>query len=556
MKKDERELVRKKLATLPRLNLTDRQLYDLELILSGAFAPLEGFLEEDDYNSVVDTMHLKNGALWPIPVVLDIPKSHPYKRGTELVLCDRFGNPVAFFIIKSIYQPDKIREAEKVYGSTSTGHPGVEYLMQETKDFYLGGPVSLIAYSPKYDFAELRHTPTELREEFKRKGWNKVVAFQTRNPIHRAHYELIMRAMRSTGGKALIQPVVGLTKRGDIDYISRVRSYKRLVDNRMKDNVLLSLLPLAMRMAGPREAVWHALIRKNYGATHFIIGRDHAGPGKDSAQIPFYGPYAAQELAKSVENELGISIITSQEMSYVPEFDTYLPADELATGQEIKTISGTEFRRLLRLGEEVPAWFSFPEVIEELRKAAQKERRRGAVVFFTGLSGAGKSTIAHVLYNKLLEIQDRSVTLFDGDVVRDNLSRGLGFSREDRNINVERIGYVAAEIAKHGGIALCSAIAPYKEARHNNRVRIEEVGTYIEVYVATPLSVCEDRDTKGLYDKARRGELKQFTGIDDPYEVPEHPEITIDTTKISQSDAAETIIKELKKRGLIEDLRD
>lgn len=537
------------------MNLTDRQLFDLELILSGGFAPLTGFLEEADYKSVVDTMRLISGALWPMPIVLDVPRSHGKKVGDELILCDRFGNPVALFTIASIYEPDKLHEAQMVYGSTNEEHPGVKYLLKETKEIYFGGPVSLISYSPKYDFVELRRTPDELKREFAQRGWDKVVAFQTRNPIHRAHFELVRRAAEKTGAKALIQPVVGLTKEGDIDYISRVRAYKRLVETRMKDWAMLSLLPLAMRMAGPREAVWHAIIRRNHGATHFIIGRDHAGPGKDSTGKPFYEPYAAQELALALENELGIKIITSQEMHYIPKDDAYLPADELQPHHETKNISGTEFRRMLRSGEEMPEWFSFPEVIEELRKAAEKEKRRGATVFFTGLSGAGKSTIAHVLFSKLLEIQDRSVTLLDGDVVRQNLSKGLGFSREDRNINIERIGYVAAEITKHGGIALCAAIAPFEEPRERNRALIEKTGTYLEVYVSTPLDVCEKRDTKGLYKKARSGELKQFTGIDDPYEVPTHPEIVIDTSVMDAPAAAEMIIEELKRRGVVEDLR-
>ncbi len=552
MQKQHDEAAREKLIKLPRLNLTDRQLFDLELILSGAFAPLKGFLKEKDYTGVVDTMHLADGTLWPMPIVLDVPAESPYAVGDELVLCDRFGNPIAFFKVASSYLPDKQHEAQMVYGTQDVTHPGVKYLLEETHERYLGGPVELIAYSPKHDFAELRRTPEQLKAEFGKRGWSKVVAFQTRNPIHRAHFELIVRAAKRAGAHVLIQPVVGLTKEGDIDYISRVRAYKRLVDTHLREEgAMLSLLPLAMRMAGPREAVWHALIRKNHGATHFIIGRDHAGPGSDKTGKPFYAPYAAQELAVSLEDELGISILTSQEMSYVPSLDRYLPADELVAGLETKTISGTEFRRMLRGGEEVPGWFSFPEVIEELRKAAQKEERRGTVVFFTGLSGAGKSTVAHALLSKLLEVQDRTVTLLDGDVVRQHLSKGLGFSREDRDANIERIGFVAAEIAKHGGIALCAAIAPYRYPREKNRALAERAGHYLEVYVSTSIDICEERDTKGLYAKARRGELKQFTGVDDPYEVPERPEITIDTATLDPVVAAELIIEEMVKRRYI-----
>ena len=493
------------LSTLKRRNLTERQLFDLELILSGGFAPLRGFLNEEDYTSVVENMHLTNGALWPMPVVLDVEENHPYALGEKIILCDRFGTPVGFLNISSIYTPDTHKEAQLVYGTEDSLHPGVRYLFEETKPVYLGGEVELIAYTPKYDFHELRKTPAELKEEFKKRGIDKVVAFQTRNPIHRAHYELIKRSAEKAGAHVLVHPTVGLTKEGDIDYISRVRSYKRLYENHMNDFATLALLPLAMRMGGPREAVWHALIRKNHGATHFIVGRDHAGPGSDASGTPFYDPYAAQDLAQSLENEIGLTILPVKEVAYLAEEERYVPADELLPGQKTKTISGTQFRSMLRSGEAIPEWFSFPEVVEELQKAVEKEQRRGACVFFTGLSGAGKSTIAHVLLNKLLEMQDRSLTLLDGDVVRDNLSKGLGFSREDRDANIERIGFVANEIVKHGGIAICSAIAPYRRPRDNNRYLIGKSGTYIEVYVSTPLETCEDRDPKGLYRKARTG---------------------------------------------------
>ncbi|MDP2648517.1 MAG: bifunctional sulfate adenylyltransferase/adenylylsulfate kinase [bacterium] len=534
-----------------RLTLSERQLHDLEQILVGGFAPLSGFLTEEEYIAVVDTMHLPDGALWPIPVILDVSEEDSFTLGEVLLLCDEYGNPLARFTIASVYTPDKKKEARLVYGTESLDHPGVRYLMEETGDTYLGGPVELIARAKMLDFRELRKTPQEVREELKRRGWDKVVAFQTRNPIHRAHFELIRRAAQKINGHALVHPAVGLSKEGDIDYISRVRSYKRLAKNRMKNFAMLALLPLAMRLAGPRSALWHALIRKNYGATHFIIGRDHASPGKDSRGVPFYEPYAAHELAASVESELGIGIITSKELVYVEKKDSYLPVDEVQPQEATKTISGTDFRRMLRAGEPIPEWFSFPEVIEELLKAMDKEKYRGAVVFLTGLSGAGKSTIAHILYNYLLETSDRSVTLLDGDVVRRNLSKGLGFSKKDRNINIERIGFVANEIAKHGGIAICAAIAPYKVSRDANRKLTEKNGTYIEVYVSTPLSICEGRDSKGLYKKARAGNLQHFTGIDDPYEVPESPELTLATTSISAEESAEQIVEYLRQAKLL-----
>jgi sulfate adenylyltransferase len=537
-------------STLPRLTLSERQRLDLEQILCGGFAPLKGFLNESDYRSVLETMHLADGSLWPMPIVLDQPKDVGAV-AERYILCDQFGNPLAYFSVESVYEPDKEKEAEAVYGTASREHPGVRYLFEETGERYVGGSVELIAYSPAYDFKELRHTPASLKEEFKKRGWEKIIAFQTRNPMHRAHYEIVRRSAEKAGANILLHPVAGLTKEGDIDYVSRVRAYRRLKEKRFGDNALLAILPLAMRMAGPREALWHALIRKNYGATHFIVGRDHAGPGKDSTGKSFYDPYAAQQLVKSREAEIGLTVMPVSEMTYVEDENAYMPSDELKPHHQVKNISGTQFRKMLREGAEIPEWFSFPEVVEELRRAVLKEKSHGAVIFFTGLSGAGKSTVAHILYQKLLESSDRSVTLLDGDVVRLHLSKGLGFSKEDRNTNIERIGFVAGEIAKAGGIAICAAIAPYKEAREKNRRRISREGTYIEVYVSTPEAVCETRDTKGLYKKARQGLLKNFTGVNDPYEAPENAELTIETTDVNPEVSAQTVVAYLAERGLL-----
>ncbi|MDR3570891.1 MAG: bifunctional sulfate adenylyltransferase/adenylylsulfate kinase [Candidatus Pacebacteria bacterium] len=542
---------KKELTELPRITLTERQRFDLEQILCGGFAPLTGFLNEKDYNAVVETMHLASGDIWPMPIVLDQPEDHGRKIGDRLILCDTYGNPIAFFTVESIYTPDKKKEARLVFGTEDLAHPGVKYLMQDTGAVYIGGPVELINYSPVHDFKELRRRPAELKEFFKQKGWSKIVAFQTRNPMHRAHYELVTRAAKEHGANILVHPTVGLTKEGDIDYVSRVRAYKRLVSGRMGDYAVLSLLPIAMRMGGPREALWHAIIRRNYGATHFIVGRDHAGPGNDSNGNPFYDPYAAQNLAKKHENEIGIVIVPMKEFAYVESENAYIAADQLQPGQTQKTISGTKFRQMLRNGEAIPEWFSFPEVVEELRIAIKKEQQRGVVLFFTGLSGAGKSTIAHILYHKLLERQDRSVTLLDGDIVRLHLSKGLGFSREDREINIARIGFVAGEIAKSGGIAICAAIAPYRDSREQNRRSIEKKGTYVEIFVKASLETCEARDTKGLYKKARAGLLKHFTGIDDPYEEPENAELTIDTQQKTAEEAAEEIFSFLAAHGIV-----
>jgi len=544
LKKDE-------IASLPRLNLNDRQIYDLELIINGGFEPLEGFLNENDYLSVLEGMKLKNGKLWPIPINLDVSADSVYKAGDEVVLCDQYGEMLAVLSIESVYKPDKKKEAEKVFGTTDKKHPGVFYLFERTEDLYIGGNLKKVALPQRYDFSELRHTPEDLKKIFKENGWKNIVGFQTRNPIHRAHFELMKRAAEENNAQVLIHPVIGVTKEGDFDYITRVHAYKAVKKHYMNDFAELSLLPLAMRMAGPREALLHAIVRKNYGCTHFIVGRDHAGPGDDSNGEPFYGAYDAQELAKKYEEELGIKIISFNEMVYVEEEKRYIPSGEAKDGQTIKKISGTKLRKILRNNDAVPEWISFPEVIDELKRGVEKEKRKGFTIFFTGLSGAGKSTVAHKLYTKLLEVQDRSVTLLDGDVVRQNLSKGLGFSKADREANVERIGFVANEITKHGGIAICSVIAPYEKSRRVNRELISSNGTYIEIYVSTPIGVCKNRDPKGLYKRVEAGKIKNFTGIDDPYEEPKSADMELDTEKDTSSECADMIIAYLKESSLI-----
>ena len=540
-----------KIAALPRLNLNDRQICDLELLTNGGFTPLNSFLNEDDYISVVDNMRLGSGELWPIPITLDVSSDSVYKTGDDIVLCDQYGEMLAVLSIESVYEPDKTKEAEKVFGTIDKKHPGVFYLFERTGNTYIGGKLQKITLPQRYDFSELRKTPEELKKHFKEKKWDRVVGFQTRNPVHRAHFELMKRAADKNDAQILIHPVIGVTKEGDFDYITRVHAYKAVRDHYMNDFAELSLLPLAMRMAGPREALLHALIRKNYGCTHFIIGRDHAGPGNDSSGKPFYGAYDAQELAKKYENDLGVKIIPFNEMVYVEEEKKYIPNNEVKEGQTVKNISGTKLRKILRDNDVVPEWISFPEVINELKKGVEKEKKKGYTIFFTGLSGSGKSTIAHKLYTKLLEIQDRSVTLLDGDVVRQNLSKGLGFSKADRDANVERIGFVANEITKHGGIAICSLIAPYIKSRRINRELISGNGTYIEVHVSTSLDICKDRDPKGLYKRVEVGKIKGFTGIDDPYEAPEFPEIKIDTEKHTSVECVDLIIESLKEKDLI-----
>lgn len=524
-----------------RYCLNPRQLCDLELLLNGGFHPLQGFLNEADYESVLDRMQLVSGELWPMPITLDVP-SHIASQlsvGQMITLCDQEGLGLAEMSVESIWKPDKKREALKILATLDERHPGVRSLLQFTEAHYIGGTLKVLHLPVHHDFVHLRQTPQQLKERFKLLGWEKIVAFQTRNPMHHAHQAMTLQAVRLTGAHLLIHPAVGMTKPGDVDHYTRVRCYEKILKYYPENTVMLSLLPLAMRMAGPREALWHAIIRCNYGCTHFIVGRDHAGPGLNAEGKPFYDPYAAQNLAVSYQKEIGITVLPFQEMVYVRNKQCYLPLDETNDSDEVECISGTELRRRLCFREKIPEWFSFPDVIAELQ---QRFKNRGSCVFFTGLSGSGKSTLAKALQAKLLEIDYRPVTLLDGDVVRRYLSQELGFSKADRDMNVLRMAYVASEVVKHGGMVICAPIAPYEVARKQAREIISEHGDFLEIYVSTPLAVCEDRDPKGLYQKARQGSLKGFTGIDDPYEVPSSPDLVLNTDEISLADAVHQIL--------------
>jgi sulfate adenylyltransferase len=534
-------------------DLTERQVCDIELILNGGFSPLEGFLTRAEYDGVVKDMRLPSGVLWPMPITLDVTSEFAadVKSGQTIALRDQEGVLIATLDVADNWTPDKSEEARSVYGTEDEKHPGVNYLANIANPVYLGGKLRGVEPPSHYDFRGLRDTPAELRERFRKLGWRKVVAFQTRNPMHRAHQELTFRAARDNEANLLIHPVVGMTKPGDVDHYTRVRCYEHLLAQYPEQTTALSLLGLAMRMAGPREALWHALIRKNFGCTHFIVGRDHAGPGDDSNGNPFYGPYEAQDLMKEYAADLDIAMVPFQLMVYVEDRAEYMPIDQTTEDQKVLNISGTEFRRRLEQGLDIPDWFSFPTVVEELRKSYPPRHKQGVTIFFTGLSGSGKSTIANALLIKLLEVGDRPVTLLDGDHVRKSLSSELGFSKEHRDLNIQRIGFVASEICKNGGIAICAPIAPYTATRRLVREMNEAVGGFVEVHVATSVEVCESRDRKGLYAKARAGIIKEFTGISDPYEAPENPEVLIDTAELSPDLAAHRIIVKLESMGFI-----
>ncbi len=512
-------------------------------------------MDSKTYNRVVREMRLLDGTVWPIPIVLDVKEEIRQKieKTPEaiLALCDSEGTILAYLEVSEIWNPNKMEEAEHVYGTTNREHPGVEYLFEKTGEYYVAGKITPVSPVKHYDFPMLRKTPDELKAFFKEKGYDRIVAFQTRNPMHRAHVELTMRAAQQVGAHLLLHPAIGLTKPGDLDHFTRVKCYQKLLPYYPNNLASLSLLPIAMRMAGPREALWHAIIRKNYGCTHFIVGRDHAGPGKDSSGTEFYPPYAAQELVETYATEIGIAMVPFKEMAYIQEDNNYQEVGEVNPSKTTLSISGTQLRKMLREGSHIPEWFTYPEIIAELRKAYPLRTQQGITLFFTGLSAAGKSTIANALAVKLMEIQDRPITLLDGDIIRANLSRELGFSKEHRSLNVRRVGYVASEITKHRGIAICALIAPYEEDRLANRNLINTNGNYVEIYVSTSLEECEKRDPKGLYSLARAGKVPQFTGIDNPYEQPKDVEIVIDTVQYTVSEAVELIINYLTKEGFL-----
>lgn len=531
------------------VTLDERALCDLELLAVGGFSPLRGFLGKADYERVVREMRLADGTLWPLPVTLSVIPGNGVEVGKPLALRDVYGNLLAFLHVEEIYASDKEAEARGVYGTTDAKHPSVAYLHRQP-GHYAAGRLEVIRTPPHYDFVGLRRTPRELRAHFKSLGWNKVVAFQTRDPLHRADEELTKRAAEQVGGGLLIHPVVGVTKPGDVDHFTRVRCYRALVDNDYEQgSVVLSLLPLAMRMAGPREVLLHAILRRNYGCTHLIVGRDYAGPGRDSTGQPFYGPTAAQESLATHQAELGIAMVDAKPMVYLPDEGRYAPVDEVPAGVKTAEISATQVRdQYLAKGLPLPEWFSRPAVAEILSETNPPKFRQGLTIWFTGLSGSGKSTVAHALVERLAEF-GRNVSLLDGDEIRTHLSKGLGFSKEDRNANINRVGYVAGLVAQHGGTTLCAVISPYREIRDN--ARKSSKGNFVEVFCDTPIEVCEQRDVKGLYAKARAGEIQGFTGVDDPYEAPLNPEVTLDTSKLGAQACADAIIEKLIDLGYI-----
>ena len=537
------------------ITLTQRQQCDLEMLLNGALSPLTGFMNEKEYCSVLDTTRLTDGTLWPMPYYLDIDEEQAanLEIGSRLGLRDTEGFMPAVLTIESIWRPDKDKEAELIYGTTDRQHPGVAYLYDNVKNVYVGGSVQGIQLPFHYEFETLRDTPRELREYFDKLGWRKVVAFHTSKPMHKVHQEMTLRAAKQAEAHILLHPVVGMSKPGDLHYYARVHCYQAMKQHYPKSLVALSLLPMAMRMAGPREALMNAIIRQNYGCTHYIVGTEHAAPPNVRDEAPrFYPRGASQQYVEKFADEIEIKTIQIEELCYDDQSQHFVPKTESDCDHDTnQSFSNKDILQAIAHDEKVPDWVTYPEVLAEMHKVCPPRKEQGLTLFFTGLSGSGKSTLAKIIYAKFIEEGKRPVTLLDGDVVRYNLSSELGFSRKDRYINVNRIGFVASEITKNRGVAICAPIAPYTDMRRNVRAIIEQYGGFVEIHVATSLEECEKRDRKGLYAKARKGIIPEFTGISDPYDIPEHPELRIDTTDLTPIQAAQEVYLYLVREGYV-----
>jgi sulfate adenylyltransferase len=547
------ELLKDITTNLPDINLSERNMCDLEVLATGGFSPLQGFMVRADYESVLDRMRLQNGVLWPVPICLDVSGAlaQNLEAGQSVALRDPEGFLLGVMHIEDIWPAERKKEAEMLFGTTDTSHPGVDYLFNKSGDYYIGGRIEVISLPIHFDFKQMRLYPEEVRRAYEKLGWQKVAGFQTRNPIHKPQFEMTIKAMRKARANLLIMPVVGMTRPGDFDHFIRVRCCRHVAEHYPPDSQVMTLLPLALRMSGPRDAILDAIIARNYGCTHFIVGHDHASPGKDRNGSLFYPSGRSREMAAEYSSEIGVEIVAFEEMVYLPFEDEYKSRDKVGKGVQTISLSGSDIRQRIREGRKIPEWATFPEVVAELQRAYPPPERQGFTVFLTGLSGAGKSTIAKVLHSKFLERGDRPVTLLDGDIVRRNLSSELSFSKEHRNINVLRIGFVASEITKNRGVAICAPIAPYEVTRREIRRTIESYGGFIEVHVSTPIEECEKRDRKGMYAKARAGLISGFTGVDDPYEEPSNPELRIDTSNLTPAEAAQEILLFLSNKGYI-----
>ncbi len=548
------EILRQEALDCFTLDLNNRQLCDLELLLNRGLFPLGGFMDQETYESVVESMRLPDGTIWPITVCLDLDEkiAGNLTPGTRVALNDGEGFLLALLTVTSVWQPDKRKEALGIYGTDDPKmHPEVENLYSQRGSWYVGGTLEGVSLPIHYDFQELRLSPSETVRRFTMNGWRRVLGFHTDEYLHCAHREMVVTAAREAGAAIFLHPVADLSHPGNLDHYTQVRCYQAFTGKFPHNMITLGLTPYATRKAGPKEALFQAIIRKNYGCSHFMVSEDHADPylGSNNGKR-FYPLGAAQELVAEYADDTGIDMVPQRQMGYLEDKKQYVILDKMGNG-DAATISSQELHRRLTHDIDIPIWFSYPEIVDELRCAFPPRSKQGFTIFMTGFSGSGKSTIAKVLLVKFMEMCDRPVTLLDGDIVRKNLSSELTFSKEHRNLNITRIGFVASEITKNGGIALCAPIAPYEESRTANRELISQYGGYIEVFVATPLEVCEQRDRKGLYAKARSGKVKGVTGITDPYHPPSKPELTIDTSEITPMEAVQEILLYLEEQGYI-----
>lgn len=529
--------------SLPDVTLNDRQLGDFEMLVNGSFSPLEGYMCRTDYESVLDRMRLQNGLLWPLPICLDISEisARPLEAGQSVAVRDPEGFLLGILHIEDIWPVDKDKEADLLYGTRASDHAGVSHLFTKMGGVYIGGQLEAISLPIHYDSMQLRYTPFEIRNLFQKLKWNRVVAFQTPNPIHRPQYEMTLKAMQEAKANLLVLPAESVLKPGDFDHFTQIRCYRAIRHYYPPDSMTVNLIPLCMRTSGPRAALLHMIVAKNFGCTHFISANQHDDAGENDAW----------KVSAEYKDEINIEVIPFEEMVYLPFEDEYQPKSQVPNGTQTIRLSSADIRNRIRSGKKVPEWATFPEVLAEIQKIYPPPNKQGFTVFLTGLSGAGKSTIAKILHSRFLEMGDRPVTLLDGDIVRRNLSSQLTFSKEDRDINVRRIGFVACEITKNRGIAICAPIAPYAATRKEIRREIENYGGFIEIHVSTSLEVCESRDRKGMYAKARAGLITGFTGVDDPYETPQKPELRIDTVDILPEEGAQDVMLFLGQRGYI-----
>jgi sulfate adenylyltransferase len=547
---EERREATARSARLPSIQLSPRSLSDLELLATGALSPLDRFMGRADYLRVVEDMRLDSGLVFPIPVTLPVGDTPGLREGAEVALRTPHNDVVALMRIEEMWAWDLAREARHVLGTTDVRHPVVTE-MHGWGRTCVSGPLTVLSLPKHHDFSDLRHTPGEVRAALAARGSGRMVAFEASHPLHRADEEMTKRAAGQIGGTLLIHPAVGLNQPGDVEYYARVRSYRLLIARHYDPSrTLLNLVPLATRMAGPREALWHAIVHRNHGATHLIVGRDYADPAVGAGGQLFYGPHEAQAQLERHEGELGVTMVPAGDLVYLPREDRYEETSRVPAGVETATLSAAEVRDdYLAKGRPLPAWFTRPETAVILSQVSPPRASQGFCLWFTGLSGAGKSSIAEAVMVMLLE-RGRAVTVLDGDVVRTHLSRGLGFSKEDRDTNIRRIGFVAMEIVRHNGAVICAAVSPYEATRNECRAMVGN-DRFVLVHVDTPIEVCEQRDTKGMYARARRGEIRGFTGIDDPYERPANPDMVLTTTECTPEDNARAVVAHLVKLGFL-----